>query len=241
MSEEKKSPAKKKNNPEPTEKEQDERTSAEARRHEELLKHKALEQKEVTQVLNLVQKYAKPVVTVVIVVCAVFLVDRYLKTSKANKRIEAENALARASSITDYQRILDDYDSTPSAPLAMMGLAMEKFNAGQYNEAEELYGEFVKKYGSHEMEEQAELNQIICREAKGQLGDAHTLYGKFVAEHRDSYLAPVALMGQARCLENLSMFAEAKQAYEDLITSYPGSSWAQLAEANMTVVASKLK
>jgi len=209
--------------------------------HEELLKKQSLEQQEVKEVLNFFKKYAKPAVIVILAVCAFFLVDRYLKSSRLQKEAAADAALMQARSASDFQAILDDYGSTPSAPLALMGLARQTFNAGQYDEAEALYGKFLKKYKKHEMAVQAEFNQITCREAKGQLGDAHLLYGEFVKKHPDSYLAPLAMISQARCLESLSLLADAKQVYEDLVFSYPGSSWAQMAEANLTVVESKLK
>lgn len=209
--------------------------------HEELLKKQSLEQQEVKEVLNFIKKYAKPAVTVVLVVCAFFLVNRYFKSSRIQKEAKADAALMQAYSASDYQAILDDYGSSPSAPLALMGLARQTFNAGQYDEADALYGTFLKKYDKHEMAAQAEFNQITCREAKGQLGEAHLLYGEFVMNHKDSYLAPLAMISQARCLESLSLLADAKQVYEDLVFTYPGSSWAQMAEANLTVVESKLK
>lgn len=209
--------------------------------HEELLKKQSLEQQEVKEVLNFITKYAKPTAIVVIAVCAFFLVDRYFKSSRLQKETKADAALLQASSASDYQAILDDYGSTPSASLALMGLARKTFNAGQFEEADALYGKFIKKYGKHEMAVQAEFNQITCREAQGQIGDAHLLYGEFVKEHKDSYLAPLAMIAQARCLESLSLLADAKQVYEDLVFSYPGSSWAQMAEANLTVVENKLK
>ena len=209
--------------------------------HDELLKKQSLEQQEVKEVLTFITKYAKPVAIVVIAVCAFFLVDRYFKSSRLQKEIEADSALLQAASADDYQAILDDYGSTPSAPLALMGLARQTFNAGQYDEADALYGKFIKKYDQHEMTIQAEYNQITCREAQGQIGDAHLLYGEFVNNHRDSYLAPLAMIAQARCLESLSLLADAKQVYEDLVFSYPGSSWAQMTEANLAVVDKKLQ
>ncbi len=209
--------------------------------HEELLKKQSLEQQEVKEVLNFITKYAKPTAIFVIAVCAFFLVNRFFKSSRLQKEIKADSALLQASSASDYQAILDDYGSTPSAPLALMGVARQTFHAGQYAGADALYGKFVKKYGNHEMAVQAEFNQITCREAQGQIGDAHLLYGEFVKKHKDSYLAPLAMISQARCLESLSLLADAKQVYEDLVFSYPGSSWAQMAEANLTVVESKLK
>ena len=120
-----------------------------------------------------------------------------------------------------------------------MGLAREKFNAGQIDEAEALYTQFVKKHGGHELALQAHLNLIACKEANGQLGDAHLLYGEFATENSDSYLAPSAMMGKARCLEALGLFDEAQIAYEDILVNFPEGIWAQIAEANLKAMLAK--
>ena len=208
--------------------------------HEELLKKQALEQSEVKEVLDVIKKYAVPATIVVLVVCGIFLFDRYLKSMKASKEAKADAALATAMGAADYEDIIEEYASTASAPVAMMQLAMAKFYAGEHDAALELYEQFTRKFPKHEMALQAELNAITCMEAKGLHSEAHLLYGDFTAKHSDSYLAPVAKMSQARCLEAMGNPAEAKRAYEDLIVAYPGSSWSGLAETRMTVLASEL-
>ncbi len=209
--------------------------------HQDVLKKQALEQSEVKEVLVFIKKYIVPVAIVILAICAYFLVNRYFVSSRLNKEAKADSMLMNAMGPEDYQTIIDKYGSTPTAPIAMMNLAMARFSEGDYDAAQDLYGRFLKKYGKHEMAAQAELNQIVCREAKGDLSDAQILYADFANQHKDSYLAPIALMGNARCLENLGASVEAKQAYEDLIVAYPGSSWANLAETRMTVLNSALK
>ncbi len=202
---------------------------------------KALEQAEVKEVLNVFQKYLKPVATVTLLVCALFLANNFFRGNRLKKEAKADAALMNAQSAADYQAILDDYGSTPSAPLAMMGLAQENFNEGKLDEAAKLYAGFAKKYPKHEMAEQAEFNLITCKEAKGELSEASILYGDFKSKHGDSHLAPVALLGKARCFEALDNFSEAKQVYEDVITYYPESGWSQIAETQLKVVELKLK
>ncbi len=208
-------------------------------RHEELLKQQALEQSEVKEVLVFLKKYAKPTGIAIAVVCALILTDRFFKSQRHKKASAADTALMHARTAEALQAIVDDYASTPAGPVALMGLAREKFNAGQIDEAEMLYTQFAKKHGDHELAVQAELNLIACKEAKGQLGDAHLLYGEFAKTHADSYLAPSALMNRARCLEALDQLDEAQIAYEDIIVNFPESSWSQMAEANLKVVLGK--
>lgn len=208
-------------------------------KHDKILKKQSLEQSEVKEVLQIIKKYVFPAAVVIIVVCGIFLFDRYLKSSKTSKEVKADAALIRALSDNDLQEIVDKYGTTAAAPVAMMNLALSKFSAGDYDAAIDLYGRFLKKYGKNEMAAQAELNQITCREAKGELNEAHGLYGKFASSHEGSYLAPVAMMGQARCLEEMGNAAEAKQAYEDLIVAYPESSWANLAQTKAKILSSQ--
>lgn len=217
-----------------------ERNQQEKQRHEELLKHQALEQQEVKEVLNFFKKYVKPAAIGIAVVCILVLANNFFKSNRLKKEAKADAALAQARTAADFQAVLDNYGSTPSAPLAMMGLAMENFNAGQVDQAAELYATFLNKYGRHEMAVQAEFNAITCKEAKDQYGDAHLLYGAFEKSNKGSHLAPMALLGKARCLMALEQYAEAKQVYEDIITFYPESGWSQAAEGKLVQIENKL-
>lgn len=204
--------------------------------HKKMLKKQELRQKEVPEMLNVFRKYAVPAAVVVLVICGIFLFDRYLKDRKVGKIHEADAALASARTPENLKAIVDEYASTPAAPFAMMGLARTKFNSGAYNEAVELYTRFLKKHGKHAMADQAELNLIACAEAQGQLEDAQQQYATFASEHGDSYLAPAARMNQARCLEVLGRSTEAKQAYEDVLAAYPDSEWAGMADQKLATL-----
>lgn len=209
--------------------------------HEEVLKQQALEQQEVKEVLVFFRKYAKPAGIAILVVCAIVLADKFFKAQRHKKEAAADTALMDARSAEELQKVVDDYASTPTAPLALMELAREKFNTGQFDEAEELYARFTKKHSGHELAAQAELNLITCKEAKDQFGEAHLLYGEFAKKHAGSFLAPSAMMYQARCLEALDQLDEAQIAYEDLIVNFPETTWSRIAEANLKVVLGKKK
>ncbi|MEN7973267.1 MAG: tetratricopeptide repeat protein [Verrucomicrobiota bacterium] len=209
--------------------------------HADILKKQALEQQEVKEVLVFFRKYAKPAIIVVVAICAIVLADRFFKSLRLKKETAADTALMEAQGAEDLQKIVDNYGSTPTAPIALMELAREKFNAGQYDEAEELYTRLTKKYGGHELAVQAEFNLITCKEAKGQFEEAHQLYGAFAKGHESSYLAPAAKVGQARCMEALDKLAEAQIIYEDIVVNYPETTWAQVAEANLKALLGKKK
>ncbi len=210
--------------------------------HAEAVKrrHQATEQAEVKEVLNFIMKYAKPVVAVVVVICVLIIAGSIIKSSQIKKEAAADMAFMEAQTAADYQNILDNYGKTPSAPLALLGLAQQKFNESAVAEAADLYGEFVKKYPAHDNAVQAEYNQINCIEAQGKYAEAAQAYGDFKVAHEKSRFAPQALLDKGRCLEKLNKLAEAKQVYEDVIAFYPNSGWAQLAENNITILNSKM-
>ncbi|MDH3981573.1 MAG: tetratricopeptide repeat protein, partial [Kiritimatiellaceae bacterium] len=205
------------------------------------IQHEELEQAEVKEVLNFINKYVKPTGVVVAVICIFVLANSFVKGTRQKTEAKADAALMDAKTAADYQAIMDNYSKTPSAPLALLGLAQEKFNTGDVAGAEGLYADFMGKYAKHEMAAQAEFNRITCKEAQGKYADAGKLYGDFKNNHPDSHLAPVALLSKARCLEATHNFTDAKVVYENVITFYPQSGWSQTAEANLRVVESKIK
>lgn len=204
-------------------------------------KHDALEQAEVKEVLVFINKYVKPAAYAVVAICIVFLGLSLAKNNKAKKFSEADNLLTSAKSAADYQYVLDNFNNTPSAPLAMLGLAQKTFNAGDIAGAESLYGEFLKTYAKHEMALQAELTRINCIEAQERFTEAADQYKAFQEAHAKSHLAPVALMGAARCKESAGDLAGARQAYEDVSTFYEGSSWEQEAIGRLNIINAKSK
>jgi TolA-binding protein len=204
--------------------------------HEALLKKQALEQQEVTEVLTFIQKYAKPAGIVLVAICAIVLVDKGLKAKKYAKVAAADSALMSANTPEDLQTILNKYAGTPSAPIAMVGLAREKFNEGKIDEAEALYTEFASTYKKHELALQVQLNLISCTEEKGQLDEAQQAYSAFATEHPKTYLAPLALIQKARCLEALGQIDEAQAVYEDLVINYADENWARVAQTKLNTM-----
>ncbi|WP_372798225.1 tetratricopeptide repeat protein [Pontiella sp.] len=206
--------------------------------HAEAVKqrHAATEQAEVKEVLNFYMKYIKPAAAVLIVICLLVIGFSIAKSSRLKKEAAADTALMQARTAADYQAVIDNYGSTPSAPLALLGLAQQKFNAGAIAEAADLYGEFVKKYPRHDNAIQAEYNRINCIEAQGKYAEAAEAYGAFRIAQEKSHLAPQSLLDKGRCLEKLKQFDDARQVYEDVIAFYPDSGWAQLAQNNITIL-----
>lgn len=148
----------------------------------------------------------------------------------------AESMLFASQSAESLQQVVDQYGRTPMAPLAQITLASSKYDAGDYQAAEDLYAAFASKYPTHTFRTQAEFNRAVCQEASGRLEDALTTYVAFSSKDKTSYLYPEAVFGRARCLEQLGRFPEAKAVYEDFIAANPTNAWGDRASASLLYV-----
>ena len=216
-----------------------ERTPEEEERHQAALKHQQLEDAEVMEVLNAIKKYAKPVIAGILIIGGVFIAINAVKVQKAKKEAKADTALIKATNSEELQAIIDNYSSTKAAPVALIALARKNFNEGNVDVAETLYTQFTTDYSKHDLLPQAELNVIMCKEAKGQFGDAHTLYNDFIQKNKGSFLVPSAMMGKARCLQALDQTAEAKVVYEDIVINFPNTGWSFSAQAELKALQTK--
>jgi tetratricopeptide (TPR) repeat protein len=209
--------------------------------HEEVLQKHALEQEEVHEVVVFFKKYSKPAAIAFTAICLVFVVSQVIKSQRIKKEILADAALMSAATPEALQAIIDDYPSTPSAPIALVQLAQIKFNSNKVDAAEKLYKEVLEKYKEHDVAIIAELGLIACREDKALFGEAQQLYSAFTENHKNSYLAPVAFIGEARCLEALDQHKDAVIIYDNLIREYPRTSWSSLAKTYKKVSEIKQK
>lgn len=187
---------------------------------------------DVTDARDFVRENGMSVLIGVGLAVAVFLGFSAYKNYKASAALTASDLLFKAQSTEQIQNIINQYPSTPAAPLAYLSLATSQFDGGQYELADHVYAEFQQKFPDHMLVEQAELGRAHCKEAAGQLNEAMDAFVRFATAHPDHYLQPLAVLGQARCLEQMSKFPEAKAVYEDFIAaSGTNNQWTARAEA----------
>lgn len=200
----------------------------------------SLEQDEVLEVLAFLKKYGKPAGIAIVAVCVIVLAKNFVLAQKGKHLAKADSALLAAQTPEQLQQVVNDFANTPSAPLALMQLAKQKFNGGDIDGAEAAYNEFVAKFADHEMVYHAQLHLITCKETRGEFETAAKLYDEFSTKHEACKLvAPMAMIGKARSLEALGKNDEARQAYEDIVVNHPGTEWSEAANANLKLLASK--
>ena len=175
-------------------------------------------------------------------VVAVLVIGVWMyKERKKQSIVVASQILSAAKTPKDLETIVSSHASTPYAPLAMLKLAKNYFNAGDYDRAMAQYAEFKQKYPQHPMADGAELDRVYCVEAKGQTEEALKGFASFAESHTNHFLAPQSMFGQARCLEQLGRHPEARTIYEDFIAAHPDSGWVSKAEELLALNTRKLK
>ncbi len=194
---------------------------------------RAAESAEVDQFKRLFKEYGQPVMIGLGIAIAVFLVFTAFRNYKRASVERASELLMGAQSMDQLQQVVNQYRSTPYAPIAQLGIASAYYDSGQYEAARGAFEQFRRDFPTHPMASSAEFGVAQCQEALGQLEQAMAAYQVFSAAHTNHYLLPLAAMGQARCLELQGRYAEAKAVYEDFIAAHPESPWVPQAESSM--------
>lgn len=196
---------------------------------------------EAHRLLAAFKEHAQPVLIGVGLALAIVLGIGAYRNYKASVALRAGQMLMNAKTPEQLEQIINQYATTPSAPMAMLALAARHFDGGQYDLARFTYAQFAEKYPDHPMKEAADVNIAQCLEASGQLEQAAEAFASFAQAHPDSFMSPVASLGRARCLTQLGRFDEAKSEYEDFIAAHPKSGWAALAEASIEYVDKEMR
>lgn len=174
---------------------------------------------------ELIREYGQPVAIGLVIAVAIFLGITMYRYQQQSAREHASELLINARSFDDLQHIIDQYAKTPSAPLALLGLAAERYREGQYELAQLHYNQFIERHPDHPMRAAAELGLAYCEEAFGFAGQAMARYHQFGQTHPDHYLLPLAVFGQARCLALMNQAEQAVRLYESFLEENPDSPW----------------
>ncbi len=189
--------------------------------------------KELDQFKVLLQKYGSHALTVVLIVLIAVMAVNFYRFRQERRVVEAGRRLSSARSVADLEAVARDFEKSPVAPLAVLALAKQHFDNGNYGQALFEYERFLVQWPSHEMADVAALGRIFCIEARGHhdaLEEAASAFGAFAADYPVHYLAPQALLGRARCLEQLGRLEEARAIYEDFIAGDDRNPWVIRAE-----------
>lgn len=189
-----------------------------------------LQSDDLQQITDFLKQHGLTLAAGLILVIAVSVGLVLYKTSKSKESAQVAKSLFTARSQQDLESIVAQHPSSPYAPIAMMRIAKNLYDAGNYDAAMVKYTEFRERNPTHELALAADLNKVFCIEGRGQIEEAISGYENFAKQHPDYFMTPEAVFGRARCKILLGKPAEAKTIYEDFIAAHPKSPWLARAE-----------
>ncbi len=198
-------------------------------------------QSEHEQLMDILREHGGPVLAGVVVAVVIVLGVTAYQTSKQDKAARAAQSLGAATDVEGFQQVLSQFEGTPSAKVALLGVGAESYSLGQYEQAFDAYREFVDANPGHPMAKGAEICKVQCIEAQGKLDEALAGFNAFAAANGGHYLATFASIGEARCLEQLGRFEEARAIYEEVIAADPEGTWARQAETSLQLVQRQIR
>ena len=174
-------------------------------------------------------------VTIVLcVVLAVVLGSRWLRS---HREASAERAMAefqQAGDVAALEKIVHENRAAGVTDLARLRLAAMHDQAGEWDEAADVYRAFLAASPDHFLADVAAFGLAHCAEAAGRVAEAAEAFRKFhETDYPKSAFAPDARIAQARCLI-LTGTEEGKREGKALLdlflTEYPGTAWATQAD-----------
>ena len=138
-----------------------------------------------------------------------------------NKRdASAAALLASAKTDADYQQVIAQYPSTPSAASAYLLLAETQRNEKKLAEANATLQTFIDKNPDHELVPTAKLAMAVNLESMGKTDEALFLYQDIATRYPNSYTAPVAMISQLPLLKSKNRIEDARRVCETMLTKY---------------------
>lgn len=148
--------------------------------------------------------------------------ERFLQLKGGDKAVAAAEAKRKADELV-----------RPSDPKAFFELAAARAKAGEQGVAQQLYGEFLKKFPRDARVPDVHLALGKSYQDDGRCREALPEYGKVIQEYAKSKAAPDALLRSSECFGTLKMNDESKLALEELVKGYPTSAAAKTAKTRL--------
>jgi len=181
--------------------------------------------------LEVLREHAGSIIGGVVLAVAIFLGFTWFRQQSATQREAAAQLFANSQSAEQLQEVLNRFPKAPIAPLALLGLASERYHEGNFELAATHYRQFISQHSQHPMRPAAELGLIHADEALGRVNEALTAYQRFALKYADHYLYAPAQLGQARLLTQAGRFEEAAAIYDAMIAD-PDQRWQGQASAD---------
>ena len=179
------------------------------------------------------ERYKWPVVGLVSLLILAILGSELYQNSQHRRAEAASAALDGSKTISEYQKVIDQYPGTLAAANAYLLLAREKIDAKDYAGAGDTWQTFVQKFPKHPQVSAALLGRGDALMAQGKFDEARAAYQQVSSAHSTDYTAPLALMAEATLLKSQRKIEDARRVYENLVTAYSNSDVAAQAKEEL--------
>ncbi len=155
------------------------------------------------------------------------------RTMKADHAADASAALTKAQDIADFEKIVKDFESTPSAASAILAIADKQWSNLQKEEAVTSLRTLIEKYPDHAARPIAQSTLGYHLIDLGKTGDAEAVFQAIIDDPNAHYLAPAAMVALGDIAKQNKDLAKAKQYYDKAVKEYADSSLAGIAKDRM--------
>lgn len=187
--------------------------------------HASAEMTDLHKVVDFIRNYGSRIAWGVLLILSIITAIIWYCRSSYKKEERASRELFSARSLQELEEVVEKYDTTKIAPIALIKLAKAYFDVGNYALAQEKYMEFIRRFPKHQMSSMAELGKINSIEALGKIDEAKSLYSEFISKHPEHPETIMAQIGYARCLEQLGYYKDAYSGYVGIISNVHDSRW----------------
>ena len=149
------------------------------------------------------------------------------------RAVAASKLLAEASSIEEFQMVIDKYPATLPAADALMRLAGAQREAGDLEKSSAAFQSFLRTFPAHPLAGGALLGIGQNQDAAGNADAAVATYQQVVTQYPKSYAAPFAAYSEAEILLRRFQRDEARRSFNMVLTQFPQSPAARMASAQL--------
>ena len=136
-----------------------------------------------------------------------------------------------AQSGEQFQNVIEEYPTTKAGRLALPELAFLRFKEKKYDEAIDLYEQFLEKVKNRpSYQSLARMALATCYEEKGELKRAIEILEKLY-NNPDNFIAEQSMLSLARLYRDTNQREQARKILKEFIEQYQNSSFLPFAKA----------
>ena len=169
------------------------------------------------------ERYKKTVFAVLILAVLAVAGWGAFRVYSDRQETAAGNALTSAKTTADFQKVIEQFPSTPAAASARLFMAEEQRKEKKFTEANATLQAFLDKYPKHELRGSARLAMAANLESLGKRDEALAAYKQLATDDPDGFSAPMAMISQVYLLKEKKQTDQARQVCETILTKYRDS------------------